>query len=134
MKHLTVTAAILTQGGEILCMQRKASQYDYISYKFEFPGGKVEPGESFEAGLMRELKEEMDLDLVITPEQFFMTIDHSYPDFAITMYCYLCPIDHRQFTRNDHHDHAWLKPHDLPSLDWTPADWPIVKKLMEEMG
>lgn len=134
MKHLTVTAAILIEGGEILCMQRKASKFEYISYKFEFPGGKVEPEESFEECLMRELREEMDLDIAITSDQFFMTIEHTYPDFAITMHCYLCPIDHRIFTRNDHHDHVWLKLQDLPTLDWAPADWPIVKKLMEELG
>ena len=117
MKHLTVAAAIPTNGGEILCMQRKASKYEYISYKFEFPGGKVEPGESFEAALSRELMEEMELELAVSPDQFFMTIEHAYPDFSITMHCYLCPVDHRIFTRNDHHFHVWLKPQDLMSLD-----------------
>lgn len=133
MKHLIVTAAILLESGEILCMQRKASKFDYISYKFEFPGGKVEPGETFEEALSRELREEMALDVNVTPEQYFMTVEHAYPDFSITMHAYLCPIDHRIFSRNDHHDHVWLAPESLMMLDWAPADLPIVNKLMEAL-
>lgn len=133
MKHLEVTAAILLNEGEILCMQRNAGKYDYVSFKFEFPGGKVEPGESLEQALSRELKEEMDIVVFIKPDQFFMTIQHEYPDFSITMHSYLCPIDHRIFTRKEHLSHVWLKPDQLDTLDWAPADLPIVKKLMEEI-
>ncbi|NDL68259.1 (deoxy)nucleoside triphosphate pyrophosphohydrolase [Anaerotalea alkaliphila] len=134
MKHMTVTAAIIVEGGEILCMQRKGSKYDYISYKYEFPGGKVEAGEAFEDALSRELEEEMDLAVSIGPNQHYMTVEHAYPDFSITMHAYFCPIDHRVFERNDHHDHVWLKPSDLLKLDWAPADLPIVRKLMEDLG
>ena len=132
MKHLIVTAAILIEGDEILCMQRGAGKYDYISYKYEFPGGKVEPGENFEEGLRRELQEEMEIDIDIKPENFFMTIEHQYPDFAITMHSFLCPVNDRRFTRKEHHHHVWLKPNQLDSLDWAPADIPIMKKLMEK--
>jgi 8-oxo-dGTP diphosphatase len=134
MKHLIVTAAILIENGEILCMQRSESKYSYISYKYEFPGGKVEDGETFEQGLSRELKEEMNIDVNIKPEHFFMTIEHDYPDFSITMHSYLCPVSNRSFTRKEHNDHVWLKPYELDTLDWAPADIPIMKKLMEKLG
>jgi 8-oxo-dGTP diphosphatase len=134
MKHLIVTAAILIENGEILCMQRRESKYSYISYKYEFPGGKVEDGETFEQGLSRELKEEMNIDINIKPEHFFMTIEHEYPDFSITMHSYLCPVSNRSFTRKEHNDHVWLKPQELDTLDWAPADIPIMKKLMEKLG
>jgi len=133
MKHLEVTAAILINNGEILCMQRNAGKYDYVSLKFEFPGGKVKAGESFERALSRELQEEMDIILQIEPAQFFMTISHEYPDFSITMHTYLCPVENRIFTRKEHISHVWLKPSELDTLDWAPADYPIVKRLIEEI-
>lgn len=133
MKHYEVTAAIIIEAGEILCMQRNKGKYDYVSFKFEFPGGKVEPGETLEHALSRELKEEMDITISVKPEQFFMSVQHQYPDFYITMHSYLCPIDNRTFTRKEHLSHVWLKPDQLNILDWAPADVPIVRKLMEEM-
>ncbi|PKM93214.1 MAG: (deoxy)nucleoside triphosphate pyrophosphohydrolase [Firmicutes bacterium HGW-Firmicutes-1] len=133
MKHYVVTAAIIIEAGEILCMQRNAGKYDYVSFKFEFPGGKVEPDETVEQALSRELKEEMDITISVNPEQFFISVQHQYPDFYITMHSYLCPIDNRTFTRKEHLAHVWLKPGQLDTLDWAPADLPIVRKLMDEM-
>lgn len=134
MKRIIVTAAILMHQNEILCMQRGAGKYPYVSYKFEFPGGKVEAGESFEIALSRELQEEMALSVEIKPEQFFMTVVHQYPDFFIEMHSYICPVDHQKFMLREHISSVWLKPQELLSLDWAPADVPIVKRLMEEMG
>lgn len=134
MKHFEVTAAILIEDGEILCMQRKPGKFDYISYKFEFPGGKVEPGESLEQALSRELQEEMDINISINPEQFFLSVQHQYPDFSITLHSFICPVNSRSFIRKEHHSHVWLTPEKLDTLEWAPADLPIVKKLMEEMG
>lgn len=133
MKHYEVTAAILIEGEEILCMQRNKGKFDYISYKFEFPGGKLEPNETLEQALSRELTEELDIKLLVTPDQFFMSVRHQYPDFSITLHSYLCPINNRTFTRKEHLSHIWLPPSKLYTLDWAPADLPIVKKLMEEM-
>ena len=134
MKHITVTAAILINNNEILCMQRGENKYPYISYKFEFPGGKVETGESFEQALARELLEEMDISINIQPSQYYMTINHQYPDFSIEMHCYLCPVNDRTFIRREHISHIWLKPESLSSLDWAPADVPIAEKIMAELG
>jgi 8-oxo-dGTP diphosphatase len=130
MKHLTVTAAILIHKGEILCMQRKASERDYISLKYEFPGGKAEAGETMEDALSRELKEELNLDLRVKPNHYYMTVNHTYPDFSITMYCYKCEITNRTIECNDHHHYVWLRPKQLDTLDWASADWPVVKRLM----
>lgn len=133
MSHLEVVAAIIINNGEILCMQRGIGKYDYVSYKYEFPGGKLESGESQEQALMRELSEEMNLNIIITPEDFFMTVEYNYPDFSITMHSYICCVNNRSFTRKEHISHTWLRSQSLETLDWAQADMPIVKKLMEVM-
>ena len=84
MKHYLVVAAIIRHGDKILCMQRNTSKYQYLSYKFEFPGGKVEAGESNETALLREIKEELDLEIIVENE--FLTVEHEYPDFRLTMH------------------------------------------------
>lgn len=131
MKHYIVTAAILTHNNQYLCMQRGPSKYDYISCKYEFPGGKVEADESLEAGLSRELFEEMGIRVDILSEQFFLTVTHEYPDFSIVMHSFLCPINTRDFQLNEHIDFRWLDRENLLQLDWAMADVPIVQKLME---
>lgn len=90
MKTLIVVAAIIIYKDKILCMQRQSGKYDYISNKYEFPGGKVEEKESHPMALMRELEEEMDLNVSISEEDYFMSVDHQYPDFHIIMHSYLC--------------------------------------------
>lgn len=133
MKHLIVAAAVIIENGEILCMQRDESKYEYISYKYEFPGGKVEQGESNEEAIIRELKEELEIDLNLTTEDFFMSIEHTYHDFAITMHAYICKVSSRNFVMKEHINYQWLKPENLEKLDWAEADMPIVNKLMEHM-
>lgn len=133
MKHYTVTAAILTNDNQILCMQRAKSKFDYISYKYEFPGGKVEVDEIEEKSLSRELKEEMGIEVEISKDMFFMTVDHTYPDFSITMHAYVCPLEARTFELKEHESYVWLNKEDLMTLDWAPADIPIVEKLMRNL-
>ena len=133
MKHLEVTAAIIVNNKEILCMQRKSSKYDYISYKFEFPGGKVEKGEGKEEALKREIYEELNMSVDVKPENHFLTIEHTYPDFMITMHSYICNVSSRELTRKEHASEVWLKVEDLGGLDWAAADLPIVRKLMREL-
>jgi len=133
MRHVEVVAAIIINNDEILCMQRNKAKYDYVSFKYEFPGGKLEVGESREQALMRELSEEMDLDIIVTPKDFFMTVEHTYPDFSITMHSFICKMNNKTFTRKEHISHTWLKFHDLETIDWAAADLPIVKKLREVM-
>ena len=131
MKHLEVVAGIIEYDNLILCMQRPVGKYDYVSLKYEFPGGKVEPGENNSQALMRELNEEMDMNVSISEDDYFMTVTHTYPDFEITMHSFICKVDNQNFTRKEHVDHKWLLKNELDSLDWAPADQPIVKALME---
>ena len=113
MKHLEVVGAVIQYDGKILCMQRGAGKYDYVSYKYEFPGGKVEAGETHPEALMRELREEMNFDVSITEEDYLTTVNHRYPDFEITMYCYLCHPTSPEFTRKEHVNHVWAEPEEM---------------------
>lgn len=131
MKNYVVTAAIIMNNEQILCMQRGKGKYDYLSFKFEFPGGKVESGESNVEGLMRELVEEMDLRVNITPADFFLTVQHTYPDFSITLHSYICRVPNREFVMKEHNSHRWLTAEKLITVDWAAADLPIVEKLMK---
>lgn len=131
MKHLEVVAGIIEYDNLVLCMQRPVGKYDYVSLKYEFPGGKVEPGESNSEALKRELMEEMEMDVSVSEEDYFMSVTHVYPDFEITMHAYTCRVDSQDFVRKEHVDHKWLCISELDSLDWAPADKPVVKKMME---
>jgi 8-oxo-dGTP diphosphatase len=130
MKHLEVVAGIIIYDDKILCMQRNVGKYDYISYKYEFPGGKIEEGESKAEALMRELREEMELEVSISDKDFFMTVTHEYPDFLITMHSFICKTDTMEFVRKEHINHQWLKVNELGNLDWAAADKPIVEKIL----
>jgi len=131
MKHLDVVAAIVIYKQQILCMQRGKAPYEYTSYKYEFPGGKIEAGESRTEALMRELKEEMNLAVKIAEEDYFLTVNHNYQDFEITMHSYLCYINSPEFTRREHIAHKWASLEELRELDWAGADLPIIEKLLQ---
>lgn len=128
MKKIEVVAAIVQNEGKILCVQRGPSKYDYIHHKFEFPGGKVELNETKEEAVIRELKEE--LQITILEPKYFMTVEHVYPDFFITMHAYICSVENRELVLTEHIDAKWLFSKELPSLDWAAADLPIVDKLL----
>ena len=130
MKKIDVVAAIIIHNHQILCMQRGKGKFDYISNKYEFPGGKIEAGESPTEALIREIEEEMEIlidEKMTTP---YLTIEHQYPDFFIRMHSFLCPVDSRHFTLTEHIDYKWMSRNELNLLDWAPADIPIVERLM----
>ena len=129
MKHYEVVAAIIVYDNKILCMQRDKAKYDYTSYKFEFPGGKVESGEENHKALERELKEELDMNVSISEDDFLLTVEHAYPDFAITMHSYLCKVETPDFIMKEHISFKWLTVNELDTLDWAEADKPIVEFL-----
>ena len=132
MKKYEVVAAIIIYEDKVLCMQRDKGKYEYMAYKYEFPGGKIEEGETRAKALQRELIEEMALEVNIKDEDYYMSVDHDYPDFSITMHSFICRVESQFFVRKEHVDHKWLTREELMSLDWAPADLPIIKRLQEE--
>jgi len=128
MKNIEVVAAIIIHEGKILCVQRGPAKYDYISHKWEFPGGKVETGETKMGALVREIKEELLMD--VTVEVFFTTVQHTYPDFQLTMHSYLCSCESNELTLTEHSDYKWLSKNELKELDWAGADVEIVGRVV----
>jgi 8-oxo-dGTP diphosphatase len=128
-KIIEVVAAIIYSEGKILCVQRGENKYDYISKKFEFPGGKIELGEEKEQALIREIFEELKIKIDLLDE--FLTINHSYPDFDLIMHSFTCTINDQTITLTEHIDYKWLYKEELLGLDWAAADIPIIKKLLE---
>ena len=127
MKTVHVTAAVIVKDNKILCVQRNENKFDYISKKWEFPGGKVEEHETTEETIIREIQEELNLKVAIT--DFVIQVDHQYPDFRIIMDTFLCAIESGELILTEHIDHKWLHKNELESLDWAAADIPIVNQL-----
>ena len=127
MKEIHVTAAVIIQDNKILCVQRNENKYDYISKKWEFPGGKVEENEQLEDTIKREIQEE--LNLIINVKSFLIQVNHQYPDFKLKMDTFICEIIDGILNLNEHIDYKWLTVSELSYLDWAAADLPIVEKL-----
>ena len=130
MKKVEVVAAIIYVEDEILCVQRPKNKLEYISEKFEFPGGKIEEGESREEALERETNEELSLNIKVGRDNFFLTNIHEYPDFELTMHSFICKIENKKLTLHEHINQEWLAIEKLDKLDWAAADIPIVNKLV----
>ena len=128
MKTIEVVAAVIFREGKVLCVQRRDNAREYISLKWEFPGGKVEVGESREEALIREISEELSVDIEVS--EFSMTIEHTYPDFHLTMHVFKCVLDQSEITLNEHIALKWLSVDELDKLDWAAADIPVVKFLI----
>ena len=124
MKHHNVVAAVICHEDKYLCMQKGKTKFEYTSYKFEFPGGKIEPGETPQEALKRELMEEMNYKVEVGKE--LVTVTHAYPDFSITMTAFLCKATSPTFTMNEHVASEWKKIEELRELDWAAADVGIV--------
>lgn len=130
MKTLEVVAGIIERDGKILCAQRSEGKYKYVSLKWEFPGGKIEEGETHTEALKRELKEELDIDVDV--KEHYIDIQYQYPDFLLNMYCYTCTTPSTNLKQNVHKNLVWLDREQLHTLDWAPADAPIIDKLMSD--
>ncbi len=107
----------------ILACQRGYGKWDGW---WEFPGGKIEPGESDEEALRREIHEEMETDIEIL--RYYDTIDYRYDDFLMTMHLYLCKLPSDQFVLNDHSDARWLAHDQLDTVRWLPADIELITR------
>ena len=125
MKKIQVVAGLIIQKDLVFCTKRKDK--GPLALKWEFPGGKIEQGETHEEALIRELKEE--LDVIVEVQNVYMTINHEYPTFNLTMYVYQCTGDLSRYNLNEHSDAKWVAINDLSSLDWAEADLPVINKL-----
>ncbi|MBQ8406020.1 MAG: (deoxy)nucleoside triphosphate pyrophosphohydrolase [Clostridia bacterium] len=130
-KHIQVAAALLFDKGKIFATKRGASPYPYVAHKYEFPGGKIEQGESGEAAVKRELKEELDMDVKVGGLYAKHTFE--YPDFIITLSLYECEML-SNFTLKEHESYAWISPKDLDEQEWAPADADILGALKRVFG
>jgi len=128
MKTVEVVAAIIRKEGRVFATQR-----GYGPWKdwWEFPGGKTEPGETPEAALVREIEEE--LSTQISVDKFLCTIDYDYPDFHLTMHCYLCSLLTEALHLNEHEAARWLSAPELSSVNWLPADLQLLPIITKEL-
>ena len=127
MKTIHVVAAIITDAsGRIFATQRGYGEWkDW----WEFPGGKIEPGETPEEALRREIREELDID--ITVGRLLATVEYDYPAFHLSMQCFLCTLPTGTPHLPEHEDARWLTREDLHSVRWLPADESIIKQLRD---
>ena len=125
MKQIEVVAAIIHDAdGRIFATQRGYGDFKDF---WEFPGGKMEPGESPEQALKREIWEELETRIVI--ERFVRTIEWDYPQFHLTMHCFWCRVESGALTLKEHEAARWLSTNQLDSVNWLPADLQLIKHL-----
>lgn len=124
MKKIEVVAAIIKHGDKIFATQRG---YGEFKDGWEFPGGKMEVGETREEALKREIKEE--LDTIIQIDVFVQTIEYDYPSFHLTMHCYLCSVVSGELTLLEHEAAKWLSVDEINTVEWLPADVELLETL-----
>ncbi len=124
MKTIEVVAAIIVDGDKIFATQRG---YGEFKDGWEFPGGKIEQGETPEQALIREIKEELDTEIEIG--KLVETVEYDYPKFHLTMHCFFCGIRSGDLVLREHEAAKWLLPEELDSVDWLPADLGLIEKL-----
>lgn len=127
-KHLEVVGAVVIENGKVLAAKRGESKYAYVAHRYEFVGGKIEPGETPEAALVREVKEELHADIRVCAH--FLDMTHEYPDFTITLRTYLCAFL-SSFDCVEHEALRFLGAEELREEEWAPADIPALNKLRE---
>ncbi len=124
MKTIEVVAAVIADGGRIFATQRGYGEFKGM---WEFPGGKMEAGESREGALRREIREELDVEVEVG--DFLCTVDYDYPAFHLTMHWFMCSIVGGEVRLKEHEAARWLGRGELYSVDWLPADVDVVRAL-----
>jgi len=125
-KTVRVAAAIICSEGKIYATQRG---YGPFKDGWEFPGGKLEKGESSADAVRREIREE--LDTVIHPEKLFYTVEYDYPEFHLSMDCFLCTVVEGELVLREHESARWLSRGELDEVEWLPADHALIADLKE---
>lgn len=124
MKTIEVVAAVIIKDGKVFATQRGYGQWkDW----WEFPGGKIEPGECPQEALVREIREELDAEIEVGG--LMETVEWDYPDFHLTMHCFICRLLSDSLHLNEHEDATWLTRETLDSVQWLPADLGVVGKI-----
>lgn len=124
MKTVRVVAAVIRQGDRIFATARG---YGEFKGQWEFPGGKIEVGETPQQALIREIKEE--LDVMVSVGDLIDTIEHDYPTFLLSMDCFWCNVTEGEIKLKEAEDARWLSKDELYSVDWLPADMGLIEKL-----
>lgn len=128
MKTIEVVAAIIRKGDKIFATQRG---YGEFKDWWEFPGGKIEPGETPEEALVREIQEELDTEISI--DKFLYTIDWDYPNFHLTMHCFMSSLLNEALHLNEHEASRWLGKDEIHSVNWLPADEILLPMIVAEL-
>lgn len=126
---IEVVAAIIEKDGLIYCFKKGQAKFDYLSFKYEFPGGKIEPNEQHKDALKREIDEELHTNIRVG--EHLLSVEHQYPDFAIKLHFYTCSCDGPIVSLTEHIDLKCLPIERLRELDWLPADEPAVDYLLQ---
>ena len=124
MKTIEVVAAIIREGDEVFATQRGYGEFEGM---WEFPGGKIEPGEERVEALKREIGEELAVEIVV--EELVCMVEYDYPNFHLTMHCYFCSIANGEVELLEHKSARWLRRDELNEVEWLPADVSVVNSL-----
>lgn len=129
MKTLKVVAAIIMGDGKVFATQRG---YGEFKDGWEFPGGKVEDGENSRDAVVREIKEELDTEVNVL--ELFDVVEYDYPNFHLSMECFICTVKSGNLLLKEHEDARWLSKDELYSVDWLEADRMVIRKLEKQMN
>ena len=124
MKTVRVVAAIIIENGKVFATQRG---YGEFKDGWDFPGGKIEPGETPEEAIVREIKEELDTEVEVI--ELLDTVEYDYPNFHLSMGCFICKIKSGDLVLKEHEAAKWLTKDTLGSLEWLPADMGLVGEI-----
>lgn len=128
MKEIKVVAAIIQKENKILATKRGYGEFINM---WEFPGGKIEPGETKKQAIVREIKEELNIEINV--DKFALDIEYQYPNFYLFMSCFMCSIKEGSIELLEHNDGKWITKEELNTLNWLPADIDAVNYLKENM-
>ena len=128
-KTMQVACAIIERDSKVLAVQRSERMNPPL--KWEFPGGKIKQGESPEQCVVREVSEELNLEIAVG--RSLPSVSHDYPDFSVTLYPFICAMVSGEITLHEHKALLWLSSHELWSLDWVAADFPIISAYCDRL-
>ena len=126
MKTIKVVAAIIIDNGKVFATQRG---YGEFKDGWEFPGGKIEEGETAREAIVREIREELDTEIKV--EELLDTVEYDYPKFHLSMDCFICAVKSGDLVLKEHEAAKWLTKETLGSVEWLPADEGLIEKIRE---